>query len=284
MNLLKKLEIGKDFSSSEKQIANYILNSGKDVLNLSTIELAKATYTSPSTIVRLCRKLGFKKYNDFKVNLASSFEYLISQNNDINANFPIKKQENITHISHKISTLYIESIQETQRLLSEEELRKSIILLDKADIIDIYGVSNPLRMAEDFQYKMFRIGKQVKILSMINEQLFQAAQSNEKHCALVISYSGETPEVIEACKLLKKKRCPIIGITSIGDNQLSTYCNHILHLDSRETIYNKIGTIGSTVSIHMILDILYTGFFARNFDSAVHFKLSTDHIIDNREK
>ena len=41
MSLLKKLELANHFSSSEKSIANYILNNTEEVLNLSTIELAK---------------------------------------------------------------------------------------------------------------------------------------------------------------------------------------------------------------------------------------------------
>ena len=71
MSLLKKLEIAENFSESEKSIAQYILQNSEEVLNLSTIELAKKTYTSPATITRLCQKLDFKGYNDFKISLSS---------------------------------------------------------------------------------------------------------------------------------------------------------------------------------------------------------------------
>lgn len=55
MSLLRKLEMAVDFSTSEKLIATYILKNGPDVLNMSTSQLAKATYTSPATITRLCQ-------------------------------------------------------------------------------------------------------------------------------------------------------------------------------------------------------------------------------------
>ena len=44
MSLLRKLEMAVDFSTSEKLIATYILKNGPDVLNMSTSQLAKATY------------------------------------------------------------------------------------------------------------------------------------------------------------------------------------------------------------------------------------------------
>lgn len=284
MSILKKLEIGYNFSSSEKAIAEYILKNTEEVLNLSTVKLAKKTYTSPATIVRLCQKLNYKGYNDFKIDLAANLQYVLSHQENINANFPFGKNTNISHISNTLVKLYEESIYETNQILDQEQLRQSIILLDKADVIDIYGVSGPLRMASDFQYKMFRIGKDVRIAPMVNEQLFQAALSNEKHCAIIVSYSGETEEVIKAAKILKLQKTPIIGITSLGENQLSQYCQHILNIDSREQIYNKISTLGSTISIHFIFDVLYTGIFARHYEESFNIKHQTDILIDHRLK
>lgn len=282
MSLLKKLELANHFSSSEKSIASYILNNTEEVLNLSTIELAKKTYTSPATIVRLCQKLDFKGYNDFKIALSANLQYILSHQKNINANFPFQKNTNLSHISNTIAKLYKESIDETLQLINEDILRKSVILLDNAKVIDIYGVSGPLRIASDFQYKMFRIGKDVRIAPMVNEQLFQAAQSKADHCAILVSYSGETEEVIKAAQILKQKQIPMIAITSIGDNQLTKYCQYILNIDSREQIYNKISTLGSTLSIHLVFDILYTAIFSRHYDEALSYKITTDQLIDHR--
>ncbi len=284
MSILKKLEIGHNFSSSEKAIAQYILTNTEEVLNLSSVKLAQKTYTSPATIVRLCQKLNYKGYNDFKIDLAANLQYVLSHHESINANFPFDKNTNTSHISNKIARLYKESIDETIHIIDQEQLRKSILLLDKADVIDIYGVSGPLRMASDFQYKMFRIGKNVNIAPMVNEQLFQATLSTPKHCAILVSYSGETEEVINAAKILKNQKTPMIGITSLGENQLSQYCEYILNLDSREQIYNKISTLGSTISIHLIFDILYTGIFSRHYEESFQTKYQTDILIDHRLK
>ncbi len=57
MSIMTQLEFELEFSESEKEIAKYILNHGEAVLSMSVKELAKHTYTSPATIVRLCKKL-----------------------------------------------------------------------------------------------------------------------------------------------------------------------------------------------------------------------------------
>ena len=72
---MTQLEFELDFSHSEKEIAHYILNEGEKVLNLSIKELAKKTYTSPATIVRLCHKLGLEGYGDFKIKYSAELQF-----------------------------------------------------------------------------------------------------------------------------------------------------------------------------------------------------------------
>ena len=157
MSLLRKLEMAVDFSTSEKLIATYILKNGPDVLNMSTSQLAKATYTSPATITRLCQKLEYKGYNDFKIALSAQLQYTFDRNSETNPNFPFKKRDTIHTIKHSIATLAKDSINLTVNNIDNDILAKIIIMLDQTKVIDIYGVSGPLRIASDFQYKMFRL-------------------------------------------------------------------------------------------------------------------------------
>lgn len=91
MGLLKKIELANNFSSVERILGKYVLENGEKVLNMSTKELAKATFTSPASIVRFCRKLEYEGYNDFKIALAAQLQYSRLSNDDINANYPLKE-------------------------------------------------------------------------------------------------------------------------------------------------------------------------------------------------
>ena len=66
-----------------------------------------------------------------------------------------------------------------------------------------------------------------------------------QNLAMIISYSGETNELIKIAKILKEKKTPIIVLTSIGDNRLSHYASYILNIGSREKIFTKIAPFAS---------------------------------------
>ena len=283
MGLLKKIELANNFSSVERILGKYVLENGEKVLNMSTKELAKATFTSPASIVRFCRKLEYEGYNDFKIALAAQLQYSRLSNDDINANYPFKGTDSVYTVDSNIANLSKESIDITMKNLDLEELRLVVLMITKAKVIDIYGVSGPLRIASDFQYKMFRIGKDVRISQMINEQLFQAAQSTSEHLAILISYSGETEEVIEAAKILYRRKIPAIAITSFGENRLVKYTQRVLYLNSSEFIYSKIATFSSTLSLHLLLDIIYGCVFSKNYEDNLNYKIETDNLIDHRQ-
>ena len=56
--LLEKLQEHKNFTAHEKDVAEYILSHLDQISELSAGELAKASYTSKATVVRLSQKLG----------------------------------------------------------------------------------------------------------------------------------------------------------------------------------------------------------------------------------
>ena len=53
-------------STAESNLAHYITEDPQAVIGKSIHELARLTYTSPSTIVRFCRKMGFQGYREFQ--------------------------------------------------------------------------------------------------------------------------------------------------------------------------------------------------------------------------
>ncbi|KHD43869.1 MurR/RpiR family transcriptional regulator [Streptococcus hongkongensis] len=54
------------FSQAESLAVRYIINHVEELEKISIQALAKETFTQPSTIVRIAKKLGFKGWVDFK--------------------------------------------------------------------------------------------------------------------------------------------------------------------------------------------------------------------------
>lgn len=240
---MTQLEFELEFSESEKEIAKYILNHGEAVLSMSVKELAKHTYTSPATIVRLCKKIGLEGYNDFKIKYSAELQYDLQHTDRIDVNFPFQKDDSHPLICHKLASLSQEVIADTVKLIDFNQLHQIVDLIYHYPTIDIYGSGNSLLAAMSFQHKMMRISRDVNLRVLHGEQIFMSYNTNPDRIGMIISYSGETNEVIQIAQTLKEKKTPLIVLTSIGDNRLSHYADYILNIGSREKIFTKIAPL-----------------------------------------
>ena len=282
MSIMTQLEFELEFSESEKEIARYILNHGDDVLSMSVKELAKNTYTSPATIVRLCKKIGLEGYNDFKIKYSAELQYDLHHSNRIDVNFPFEKKDTHPMICHKLASLSEEVIADTIKLIDFDQLEKIVDLLYQSHDIDIYGSGNSLLAAMSFQHKMMRIARNVNLKALHGEQVFLSYNSDEKRIAVIISYSGETHDLIQIAQILKEKKTPIIVLTTIGDNHLSHYADYILNIGSREKIFTKIAPFASQVSMEYLLNVIFSCIFQKDYDQNIQNKISYDKKNDSR--
>ena len=283
MSIMTQLEFELEFSQSEKQIARYILDNGEDVLSLTVKELANKTYTSPATIVRLCRKIGLEGYNDFKIKYSAELQYDQRSKKRIDVNFPYNPNDNHETIADNLAILTNEVVKDTHQLIDFDNLNTIVDLLYNAEEIDIYGFGNSILAGLSFQHKMVRVGKNVNIRTIPGEQIFLASISNERKAAIMISYSGETGELIRFANVLKRKKTPIIAITSLGDNQLSKLADYVLHLDSREKIFSKMAPFASQISMEYILNIVFSCIYKRDYQENTQLKVDFDRINDTRK-
>ena len=280
MLLIHKIE-NTHFSPSEAEIINYILDKGMEIKNMSTSFIANATYTSPPLLIRIAKKLGFSGWNEFKEEYIKELEYLY-KTSEIDASIPFVVSDDFTTISHNIAQLEIETIQDTIHLLDHDSLFKAMSFLRKCDVVDVYGISNNLILAQEFAEKMFYIHKNAYVCHLNGDNKLQAIMSDDKHCAILISYSGQTASILEVVKILKKKNTPTIAITSIGDNDLSKQADVVLRISSREMLHTKIGNFASSQSVKLILDILYGCIFSFDYQKNLDEKISFAKEADDR--
>jgi DNA-binding MurR/RpiR family transcriptional regulator len=282
MIISNKLESMDSLSKSEEILAKFILREKENIESLSTKDLAKATYTSPSTAVRLSKKLGFSGWNELKEKYLEELHYLNQHFSNIDPNYPFNTNDTFINVAAKIGHLASESIEDTLSLLKHTELQKAVELLHKSQHISIYGISNSLIMAYDFKHKMLRINKYVDIMNVPEEQPFVASNSTPQHVAILISYSGETEGVLKIANILKRNHTPIISLTSIGENSLRKLSDCALSISTREKLYSKIATYSTNNSIHLILDILYSCLFKMDYDRNLEYKTNVSKNVDER--
>ena len=124
MILLNKLKNKELLSSNEILVANFLINYEGNILQLKASDIAKETFTSASTTIRLAKKLGYDGWISLREAIYTEKNYLNNSHKDINPNFPFSYKDSIQKISSLIEQLESQTIHETSQLIQHDELSK----------------------------------------------------------------------------------------------------------------------------------------------------------------
>lgn len=279
MLLQEKLETH-SFTTSEQQVIDYLLKQQRNIQNKTTAEIAAATFASKSTLVRVAQKLNYSGWTALKTAYIDELDYLERSISCIDANFPFTNSDSLMTIANKIAQLEIESIEDTLSLITHDDLRKFVGIIDRSSSINLFAASNNLLVAQEFAHQMSRIGKLVQIHSLHDEIFFNAFLAKPDSCGLVITYSGENKTLLRVADLLLEKNVPIITITSVGENTISRQADAVLRLCTREKLFSKISTYSTDTAINYILNVIYSCFFAEDYDKNVQLKIAASRRVE----
>lgn len=270
------------FSKTEREIVDYIIDQGMNIEKMSANEIARNTFTSAPLLVRIAKKLGYSGFNEFKSAYLKELAYMLEET-DVDASIPFLLSDDLMTISKNIALLEKETIQDTEQLNHHDELQHAISLLEKTKKIDVYGVLDNILLEKHFQTLMMDIGKDVQVIDQVTGQKRSACLADETHCAIIISYSGQTEEMLEVAEIYYKRQIPFISITCMAENSLSRLADAHLYLSSREMLHIKIGDFASTTSLKYLFDVLYAGIFSKNYKKNLETKIVVASYVDDRQ-
>ena len=272
--LLKLREQSGLFSTTEQEIADHILKNPYLVVDMSIHELARHTFSSASSIVRLCNHIGFSGYKEFRK--AVTYELAMRENSKWIEQKDIAHSDSLQDIIDKITYGNIVSLEETRELMDVNVLRACVDLIKNARVIYLFGLGASLVAAQDAYLKFLRLNKLAVINMDWHSQLLQAKNASEQDLGIVISYSGATTEVVECMKIMKENKTPMIAITRCVNSPVSELADQKLYTTANESIFRS-GAMSSRISQLNIIDILYTALANDQYESSLE-QLSRTHI------
>ncbi|MBS4750728.1 MurR/RpiR family transcriptional regulator [Carnobacteriaceae bacterium zg-ZUI78] len=279
MLIKEKLENLK-FTNSEQIIVDYLLKEQLNIQYKSTSQIAKETYSSKSTIVKVAQRLHFNGWSDFKEAYLNELKYWENHHFEIDANYPFTKQDNLLKVAQKIALLEQSAIEDTCSLLDYATLKQAVSIIQKATYTHLFALSNNLLISQEFKYNMARIKKRVDVHTVQGEAMFEATLANKEECAIIISYSGETETIVKIAQLLHRKQVPMIVITNIGESSISKLAQCVLKMSTRERLYSKIATYANDASITYLLDVLYSCIFQLDYEKNSELRRDTSMIFE----
>ncbi|MCD7756329.1 MAG: MurR/RpiR family transcriptional regulator [Firmicutes bacterium] len=280
-NILIKMAEIKDLSPSERHVADYILEHYKDVCSMGIVELSEKTFTSTTTVKRLCRKLGIDSYTSFRMMLSAAQNQYKHQDILRGNRAPVSRYDSVGEVLEKVSQQNAASILDTSHIVDGATLETVVSLMAAAKRIDFYGVGPSNVVAKDAQFKCMRLKIPSTAFSDRVSMLIQAKNTENGVLAFLISYTGETDDIIEVAQELRRHRVDTVALTASTDNSVARICKYTLCVDASES-WDRLGGMSSRISTLNVIDALFTALLNTNYDQFIRDMVDT--CVNNRTK
>jgi RpiR family carbohydrate utilization transcriptional regulator len=240
---------------AEQRVGKLVLADPRAFAKLPVTELADRAHVSKPTVVRFCRSVGYDGLSDFKLKLAGSvsegvpFIHRSVDADDKTSDIAVKVIDNTVAAFLKYrndaSSFALEHA--AQALAATQKTNRRI---------EFYGVGNSGIVAQDAQHKFFRLGVNAIAYSDGHMQVMSASMLKPGDCAVIISNSGRTRDLMDACDIAKKQGATTIVITASGSPLASA--GHIHLTADHPEGYDKYSPMVSRLLHLLIIDILAT--------------------------
>ncbi len=240
----------------ERRIADYLLREPQSATQMSSIELSETTGTSPATVTRFCRSIGFKGYSEFK--LYVRHEKLAPYEDPMK----IEQNDSISAIKQKSIHYGQAVLEETMSILDDQMLEDAVKAIHQAREVVIVGVGGSGSTGRNVYDSFLQIDIPCQFIEDPIFQILTVAKLRPGDVVIACCHSGKTVDVLDACTEAKKRGATVIGmigitgspLTKIADISLMTgLSNHHYYSD---TIAARICELGVVSTLHTALSLL----------------------------
>ncbi|WP_231756773.1 MurR/RpiR family transcriptional regulator [Mariniplasma anaerobium] len=251
--MLNMLKYKEDLSMAERAVLDYLIENKSVLKDFSVEKIAEAAYTSPASVVRMCKKLGYKGFKDFKIDfILANAKVEVPENKEY---FDVVLTKD-SHCGQSAIENNIKVLEDTLKLYDEETVTKAAELIMGARKILIFGKGSSFLVCKDLEMKLRRINKFCIAQGESHDQLVDATFISQKDVIIFVSNSGKTKEIISAALLAKENKANIISITKIGSSMLADLSDVVLYTSSLEGEFRS-AAMTSRISQMCMIDALF---------------------------
>lgn len=251
-----------NFTKIELSYADYFLSLDDDILNKTISNLAEETNSSTASIFKFIKKLGFKGYKDFRLNLASNANKEADQSL-LTAITDIKVGDRVEDIANKIIAFDIQSMFTLKEDIKNIPFESCVDLIKKSKKIHFFGMGGSDTIAYDSYHKFLRSKYIVSYIQDYHMQLSACTKMDKNDCIFVFSHSGKTIEAIEVSKIAKENKAKLIVLTGNAKSEMTKISDISMILPSIEAEHG-VESLNARILYLTVMDILLVGLMYDN--------------------
>ncbi len=250
-----------------KRLAGVVLASPQGVIYQSVTELAESAGVGEASVIRLCRDLGFKGFQDFKLALA--------------ADVALTPTAPPTHTNtlQRVTDAALRAVSETSAMLAGT-LEPALELLATTRTLLVYGAAASGVTAQDYGYKFVRLGYNVTVHTDAHLAAMTAATLPETAVVLALTRSGSTLDTVRVLELARARGLTTLLVTERAKSPATALADTVLTTASSESPLTG-GSIASKMGQLLVLDALFTELLER-LPGAPEAVAATAHAVTDR--
>jgi DNA-binding MurR/RpiR family transcriptional regulator len=256
-----------EFSGALQRVAEQVLSDPAGAARATIVELAERSRTSPATVTRFCRALGFDGYADLRLGIAAETGRARSAGWMVDIGREIQPGDPLGRVLDQIMAADTRAMHDTATLLDLAEVGRAADAVAGAARVNIFGASGSALVGEEMQFSLHRIGVAAWAWTDVHNGLAGAALLRPGDVALGVSHSGETRETIEMLAEAGSHGATTVALTSFPRSPLAELADIVLVTATQATTFRPDALSARHPQL-VVLDLLYVAVAQRTFDRA----------------
>lgn len=248
-----------------RKIARMLLADPTAPLRMSITELAGRAGTSPATVTRFCRMIGYDGYVQFRVAVATDVGRAPTRVEIGTAFHPTDVPRDVLRT---LLSGHVSSLQATAAVVDLEAAARVAHAIAHCRQVDLYGAGGSAVVAAEMEHRFFRIGVNTHAWSDVHTGLASASMLGPSDVALGISNSGETIETIEMLARARSSGALAVAITNRRNTPLEAVADECL-LASVPNQYRHPADLSTKHAQLLVLDFIYMLVMQEDYPGAV---------------
>jgi DNA-binding MurR/RpiR family transcriptional regulator len=251
-----------EFSRSQKDVAQYVVDHLDEVAFHTAEELARRASTSSSTVVRFAQALGFEGFPELQEAARDEYRHhhrrVSPQPAGLGPAAPLFSLDQ-SPFEQAVAADHV-NVEDTARKVSRSEVEGAIEAIAAADRLLIAGTDQMAFFASYLRHLLMLLDVRAEIAaSPSQEALSRLGRIDERTLVVGLSAGRPHPLVVRAMKIARHRKAPTLAIVDATLSEVSKLAERTLYYSS-----NSPAFVRSHVGLLSILQALAFGLYARD--------------------
>lgn len=204
------------FTKKEQLLAEAIVKDPLVAVQVGLEEYAQMVHSSKSAYIRMCQKLGYKGYTDFRFSLSN---YMISTGSKHNSEHPMQA----------ILNIYSEYILRISEMVKPEDIAWLAKTIVSANRIKILGINRTGLSAQQLRMRIMKLGYDAEAVNdaVVMRDLSDILATDD--LCIIFSIKA-TQDYLPWMKRMKENGATVVLITMTANSPLHQHADQIIRL------------------------------------------------------